>query len=281
LRITPPDIDLLKPLVSIITVTKNSEKFIEKTIKSTLSQSYTNIEYLIIDGLSNDGTNDIIKKYKAEIDYWVSESDRSMYDAINKGIRKSKGDIIAILNSDDYYVDSDVISRVVKSLITSGADGLYGDIIIDYGKMCRYKKVFQVTYKDYILSGKGTFVPHSSLFIKRRLIDEVGLYNLKYKYASDFDFTLKCLDIGELYYCGYPITLFRRHQNSITATGKIRPESVDILKNNRLNNISFIHKKLYKYFLWGKYYLNNILFRLLYKKKIDLYIKSTQNQVSN
>ena len=100
----------MNPLVSIITVSFNSEKHINKTINSVLSQTYSNIEYLIIDGKSTDSTCEIISKYGSKIDFFLSESDESMYDAINKGIKKSSGDLIAILNSDDVYYDENVTS---------------------------------------------------------------------------------------------------------------------------------------------------------------------------
>ena len=96
-----------KPLISIITVVYNGEKYLEETILSVINQTYDNVEYIIIDGGSTDGTIDIIKKYNDNIDYWVSEKDRNMYDGINKGLKIASGDIVASLNSDDFYADND------------------------------------------------------------------------------------------------------------------------------------------------------------------------------
>jgi glycosyltransferase involved in cell wall biosynthesis len=247
-----------QPLVSVITVTRNAEQFLEQSIASVIGQSYPNIEYLIIDGLSDDSTIEIIKKFESHVDYWVSEADSSMYDAINKAIMRCTGDIVAILNADDRYADPDVIARVVDATSGAGAEGIYGDLIVDYGDRMQYKKVFQVSYDEFLLSGKGTFVPHPTLFLKRRFIDAVGLYNLNYKYASDFDFILRCLSKLKLHYCGFPITIFRRHQGSITASGKIKEERKEILNDYRGSHHLPWHKRFIKAWLWFKYYSLNV-----------------------
>jgi len=192
--------DERQPLVSIITVTKDAEQFLELCIQSVICQSYPNIEYIVFDGMSVDSTLEIIKQYENHIDYWTSQADISMYDAINKAIEKSTGDIVAILNSDDRYVNNDVISNVVNAITQTNADGIYGDMFIDYGKYSRYKKVFQVSFDQLLVSGKGTFVPHPTLFLKRDFVKTVGLYDLKFKYASDFEFILRCLKKLKIYY---------------------------------------------------------------------------------
>ena len=104
------------PKVSIITVVFNGAQYIEQTIKSVINQDYNNIEYIIIDGGSTDGTQEIIKKYEKDIAFWISEKDTGIYSAMNKGWRKSTGDIIAMLNADDYYLEG-AISKVVTSFI--------------------------------------------------------------------------------------------------------------------------------------------------------------------
>ena len=111
--------------VSIITVVYNGANFIEQTIKSVISQDYNNLEYIIIDGGSTDGTQDIIKKYDDKIAFWVSEKDSGIYNAMNKGWRKASGDFIGILNADDYYLEG-TITQVVNAFTNSGADIVYG-----------------------------------------------------------------------------------------------------------------------------------------------------------
>ena len=113
--------------ISIITVSFNSAQTIEDTIQSVLSQDYNDIEYIIIDGDSSDKTIEIVNRYKADIQYFLSEPDNGIYDAMNKGVKASKGDVIGILNSDDVYENSSVISNIVKSLKDS--DAVYADLV--------------------------------------------------------------------------------------------------------------------------------------------------------
>lgn len=250
-----------QPLVSIITVTKNSEKFLEETIQSVINQTYPNIEYIIIDGLSNDNTLQIIKKYENKINYCISEIDHSMYDAINKGIKISTGDIIAILNSDDCYVDQNVVTKIVDYMIKRNAFGVYGDVIILNDNKKRYRKHFQISYEGLLISGQCTFVPHPTLFLRREFIKDIGLYNLEYKYGSDFDFILRCLKSQILSYYSIPITVFRRHAYSISSSGKIEYEKNIILKKYMSKNFLF-YKKYFKSFYWIKFIIINLIHNL-------------------
>lgn len=249
------------PRVSIITVTRNSDRFLRSSIESVISQCYSNIEHIIIDGMSEDLTIDIIKEYEKDISYWISEPDSSMYDAINKGISKSTGEIIAVLNSDDRYYEENTISNVVNFMQSNNIDGVYGDLLIDYGQKLRVKKVFQVSFQELLESQKGTFVPHPTLFLKRKFISEVGTYNLAYKYAADFDFILRCLRQLRISYCGFPITVFRRHAGSITASGVIKGERIEILKSYGADYARTAFWRVRKRALWIKYYARNINLR--------------------
>jgi glycosyltransferase involved in cell wall biosynthesis len=169
-----------KPLVSIITVVLNNKKFLEKSILSVLNQNYKNIELIIIDGGSTDGTLDIIKKYKSKINFFISEKDNGLYDAMNKGIKNSKGSIIGILNSDDIYY-SNAISTAVKYFINNrNIDFLFGGVI---------KHKLLHGYKPWkIYWSFGFYSAHSiGFFITRKAQMKVGYYNTKYKYSSDYD----------------------------------------------------------------------------------------------
>jgi glycosyltransferase involved in cell wall biosynthesis len=117
--------------VTLITVTLNSEKFLEESILSVIAQDYKDIEHIIIDGESTDGTLAIIEKYNNHIATWVSEKDYSMYDAINKGMRMATGDIIGTLNSDDTLASPDVISKIVESFESKKVDAVYGDLLYE------------------------------------------------------------------------------------------------------------------------------------------------------
>lgn len=249
------------PLVSIITVTKNSELFIEETIRSVINQNYINIEYIIIDGKSQDRTIPIIRKYSDRISYWVSEPDKSMYEAINKGLKVCNGDIIAILNSDDCYVDYDVVTNVVQEFSKSNISGLYGDTIMDYGTYKMYRKVFQITFKNLLRSCMGTYVPHPTLFLKKEFIEVVGFYDTKYRYASDYDFILRCLEKLKVKYIHLPITKFRRHESSISSSNKINPEKIEIIKSH-CSRIGIKKILIFKYYFRLKFLLVNIFHRL-------------------
>jgi glycosyltransferase involved in cell wall biosynthesis len=165
------------PLVSIITVVRNGEKYLEQTIKSVLNQSYKNIEYLIIDGDSEDKTLEIIEKYNNKIDYWVSEKDDGLWDAMNKGIKLAKGSIIGIINSDDAY-NKNAVKTAVKYL-NSNFDFVFGSVQ-------KYKLLYG--FKPWkIKFSFGFYTSHSvGFFIKTQAQKKVGLYNTKFL-SADLD----------------------------------------------------------------------------------------------
>jgi len=166
--------------ISIITVTKNSENFLEECILSLDKQSYRNYEHIIIDGHSTDNTINIIKKYKDKIAYWVSEKDEGLYDAMNKGIIKCSGDIIGILNSDDIYYPQAL--RIVNEYFN-----LNKELDFLFGSVNKYKLLHGYHPKK-IKWSFGFYTSHSvGFFIKKKSQLKVGLYNLKYKYSSDYD----------------------------------------------------------------------------------------------
>lgn len=173
--------------VSIITVSYNSARTIEKTIQSVLNQTYRNIEYIVIDGESTDGTAGIIKKYEDSLSYYVSEPDAGLYDAMNKGIRRATGDIIGIINSDDWY-ESDAVAKVVQCFT-------YKDAELVYGKACFVDEKGNLTYSrnralDCIWYSSET-VLHPTVFVKRGVYKKYGIFNTDYKIAADYDLLLR------------------------------------------------------------------------------------------
>ena len=182
----------MNPKVSIITVCFNSEKTIEDTIQSVINQSYANIEYIVIDGVSTDNTLAIINKYKDKIAKIVSEKDNGIYDAINKGINFAKGDIIANINSDDFYIDNNVIADVVATFEKENTDTLYADLYyvdaVDTNKIVRYWKSKQ--YKEGLFL-KGWMPPHPTFFVKKEVYQQYGLFDLQFKSAADYEIMLR------------------------------------------------------------------------------------------
>ncbi|MDP3464759.1 MAG: glycosyltransferase [Sulfuricurvum sp.] len=180
-KITPKNYaseTMQKPLISIITVVYNGAKTLEETITSVINQTYENIEYIIIDGGSTDTTLDIIKKYEDKIHYWISEPDQGIYDAINKGIKIASGEIIHLLNADDYYIDSQVIDKIVKIKVQPILTTSINYIMENEVKVLSYTAPKQDT------------IPHPGLFINSEIYKQLQ-FDLHYKLASDIDLLLK------------------------------------------------------------------------------------------
>lgn len=179
------------PKISVITVVYNGIDYIEKTINSVLSQDYPNLEYIIIDGGSSDGTLDIIKKYQNRISYWISERDGGIYFAMNKGIMKATGEWIHFRNCGDYFFSDTIISELFNNTIDSEVIILHGD--------CRF--IFSNKYEDrkpLILTksiNKGMPIYHPSAFI-RTAYHKNNLYNTKYRSSSDYEFFYKAISNG-------------------------------------------------------------------------------------
>ena len=166
--------------ISVITVTKNSEKFLEENLKSLENQIYKNFEHIIIDGKSNDRTLEIINQYKDKIYYWKSEKDLGLYDAMNKGISVATGEIIGILNSDDIYYPEAL--SIVNNYFRSNAniDFLFGSV--------HKHKLMHGFYPKKIKWTFGFYTTHSvGFFIKRSSQIKLGLYDIQYKYSADYD----------------------------------------------------------------------------------------------
>ncbi len=174
--------------LSIITVVLNNKDTIEDFMLSVFNQSYPDIEYIVIDGGSFDGTLDAIKKHESMIAKWISDHDRGIYDAMNKGISVASGDIVSILNSDDFYIDDNVISLIIKEFIEKNADSVFADLVYikrnDSDKMVRYYDSSRFTKERLRF---GLMPAHPTLFVKRRIYHDFGLFKQEYKISGDFE----------------------------------------------------------------------------------------------
>jgi len=177
--------------VSIVTTTYNSAATVKDTLDSVKMQDYPNIEHILVDGRSNDSTIDIIASYPHVAQY-VSEEDQGLYDAINKGIRMSTGDIVGILNSDDFFPDPTVISSIVKAFEEKKVDAVYGDIAFvrpeNLRKIVRYYSSKKFHPRKF---AKGYMPAHPSFYAKRSCFEELGFYQLDYKIAADFELLMR------------------------------------------------------------------------------------------
>jgi len=169
--------------VSIITVVYNGEKYLEQTIMSVLSQNYSNIEYIIIDGGSTDGTLGIIKKYENKLAYWISEKDNGIYDAMNKGIQHATGELIGLINSDDYYEPNSVSSIMNTYLKNGKPDVLFGDMKLINTETNQSKIIFSSESK----LNRDMTLNHPTCFVRKILYTE-KLFDSSFKICADYDF---------------------------------------------------------------------------------------------
>ena len=181
--------------VSIITVVYNNKDTIKDAIESVLNQTYKNIEYIIVDGGSTDGTVNIIKNYEDKIDKFISEKDNGIYDAMNKGIKLASGDIVGILNSDDFYASNNIIEKVVNEFIEKKVDSVYGDLVYvdakNTDKIVRYWR--SKPFKEGLFK-KGWHPPHPTFFVRKEIYNKCGLFNLNFKIAADYELMLRFLE---------------------------------------------------------------------------------------
>jgi len=180
--------------ISIITVVWNNKETIKDAIDSILSQTYKNIEYIIIDGASTDGTIDIVQSYGDKISKFISEPDKGLYDAMNKGIALATGDVVGILNSDDFYIDEFVIEKIAKEFEEKKVESVYADLVFvkpgDLDKTVRYYDSSKFTPDKYQYA---LYPAHPTFFVKKWVYDKYGLFKTDYKVASDFDIIARFL----------------------------------------------------------------------------------------
>lgn len=212
-----------RPKISIITVVYNGERHLEQTIRSVIRQTYKDFEYIIIDGGSKDNTLSIIKKYAKHIDSWISEPDKGIYDAMNKGIGKAKGDFLYFLNSDDYLHDKEVL-KVVANHFREDIDCVFGDFIYVYPT----HKEYRPQKKGLKRLRQGIPILHQSLFMRKALIKKAGCFDTKYRIAADIDLECKTMTESNSTYIPRPICVFRYGGES-SQLAKMRKEVTGIL----------------------------------------------------
>jgi glycosyltransferase involved in cell wall biosynthesis len=242
--------------ITIITVCYNSAKTITQTIESVLSQDYPNLEYIVIDGLSMDGTQEIVKSFGSRISRFISEKDNGLYDAMNKGVALATGTIIGILNSDDIYAHNKVISQVVSRFDQKNVDVVYGDLF--YFKTgfpntpLRYYRggVFSLTRVTY-----GLMPPHPTFFIKRSVYERYGKFDTTYKLSADFDLILRFLGVHKVPFEYIPSVLVRmrtggKSTSSLKRTLIMNREDLHSCKKNGVKTyfFKFYLKYLFKIF---------------------------------
>jgi len=244
--------------VSIITVCYNSAKTLEQTIQSVLAQDYPQIEYIVIDGASKDGTQDIIKKYQPSIAKTISEPDRGMYDAMNKGISMATGDVIGILNSDDVYMNSHVVTDLMAQMQKAHVDVAYADLILvdenNPEHILRYYDSGQFHPSRFQY---GWMPAHPTVFVKKHIYDEVGLFKTDYQIAADYEMLIRILAVNKASYTYLPKSVVRMRAGGASTAGLSRnwilnTEIVRACKENGIySNMAMLLLKIPAK-LWGR-----------------------------
>ncbi len=185
----------MNPLISVITICYNENDGIKRTCDSVINQTYKNFEWIVIDGGSTDGTLDILEKYKDNMKYFISEKDNGIYNAMNKGIKKSKGNYLLFLNGGDFLKDNNILYNVSNFILDDKKESniYYGDVEYNNGEIVTFKKT--KLNKNFFINKT---ISHQASFIKSNLFDKYGYYNENYKIVSDFDFWIKTIVLNNV-----------------------------------------------------------------------------------
>ena len=227
--------------ISIITVVWNNKETIKDAIDSVLGQTYKNIEYIIVDGASTDGTVEVVQSYGKKVDKFVSEKDKGLYDAMNKGIGLSTGDIVGFINADDMLDSNDCIDSIVKVFKQSDVDIVYGDKVYinpaDTSKQVRYWKAGEFDRQKY---KNGWMTPHLSTYIKKDLYDKYGGFRDDFKIAADYELMLRFIYKynAKIKYLPKVIAKMRAGGVSNSSFKNIAISNYEVYKSWKVNNLS-------------------------------------------
>ena len=258
--------------ISIITVTFNRAHLIRGAIEGVLRQSYKDYEYIIVDGASKDNTVEILKEYEPKFEgrmRWISEPDKGIYDAINKGIKMATGDVVGIINSDDYFHRDDTFDVIAKAFEDPEVEGIYGDSRIKF-ENGRIKTTYSAYFKTWMYR-IGLMPGHPSFYAKRKLFEKYGYYRLDYKIAADFELMLRYMYVNKvnIKYVPEAFMTFTVGGVSTTISNKflVNKETVKACRDNGL----FCCQPM----VWLKYFFKVkklvTVFLLLHKDTINLF----------
>lgn len=227
--------------VSIITVVWNNKETIENAIDSVLSQTYENIEYIVVDGASNDGTVKVVQSYGDKISKFVSEPDKGLYDAMNKGIALATGDVVGILNSDDFYIDEFVVEKVIKVFEETKVDSVFADLVFvkpdNLDKVVRYYDSGQFSPAKFAY---GWMPAHPTFFVKRDMYKKYGVFKTDYKIAADYELLTRFMGKFKISYFYMKEPIIRMRIGGVSTSGIksnyiLNKEIIRACKENDIN----------------------------------------------
>jgi glycosyltransferase involved in cell wall biosynthesis len=246
--------------ISIITVCCNSEATIEDTILSVLSQSYDNIEYILVDGASSDATLSIIKRYSRKISHIISEPDNGTYDAMNKGISIASGDVIGILNSDDIYYKETVLEKVVSAFADPEVDACFADLVyVDKDNTSRIIRTWKSAKYYEGLFQTGWIPPHPTFYVRKHVYERYGLFDPGYVLAADYEIMTRFMARHKIKTVYIPEILIKMRIGGTTnkSISNIVKQNMEIYRAAKKNGI-----ELSLFFLFHKLYNRSMQFLL-------------------
>ena len=237
--------------VSIITVVRNNKETIKYAIDSVLNQTYKDIEYIVVDGASTDGTVEVVKSCGGKISKFISEPDNGIYNAMNKGILLATGSIVGILNSDDFYIDEFVIEKVVKEFDEKGVDSVYADLVfVNPNNLEKTIRYYDSSHFNPSRFAYGWTPAHPTFFVKKEIYDKYGVFRTDFKIAADFDILARFLYTQKISYSYMQEVLVKMRVGGVsTSFSSIWINSIEALKACKNNGIKTnIFKILFKYY---------------------------------
>jgi glycosyltransferase len=229
--------------ISVITAVFNRNQTISQALDSVLSQTYPLVETILIDGASTDGTLDVLESYRSNLSKFISEPDKGVYDALNKGISQSTGDVLGFLHADDIFESNDVLSKVADAFQDPRVDAVYGDLLYvqhdDISKVIRY---WRAGHFDKSLLSYGWMPPHPTFYVRRSVYDRLGNFDTRYRIAADYDTILRFLGVGKINVVYIPNVLVRMRaggisNRSFSTVVRKSFEDLDVLKRNKVGGI--------------------------------------------
>jgi len=223
--------------ISVVTAVLNRRDIIGQALDSVLSQTYPLVEVLVIDGASVDGTIDVIDGYRPRLDFFVSEKDSGIYEALNKGIENSTGDVVGFLHSDDVFENSGVLEKIATIFQNPDVDAVYGDVVlVKYENLGQVTRYWKAGFYDDVAFASGWMPPHTSFYVRRAIYERYGNFNTSYKISADYDSILRFFTIGRINAVYIPEVLVRMR------TGGISNKSLNMIIKKTLEDLKVVRQ---------------------------------------